>query len=53
LTTFDEQRFIQLTRDGDYDAFNRLVVEYQSAVFAVVLRMVRNRAAAEDITQRD
>ena len=51
LTTFDEQRFIQLTRDGDYDAFNRLVVEYQSAVFAVVLRMVRNRAAAEDITQ--
>ena len=51
LTNFDEQRFIQLTRDGDYDAFNRLVVEYESAVFAVVLRMVRNRAATEDITQ--
>jgi hypothetical protein len=31
LTTFDEQRFIQLTRDGDYDAFNRLVAEYQSS----------------------
>ncbi len=51
MTTFDEQRLIQLTRDGDYDAFNRLVVEYQDAVFAVVLRMVRNRTAAEDITQ--
>ncbi|MCX8276741.1 MAG: sigma-70 family RNA polymerase sigma factor [Dehalococcoidia bacterium] len=51
MTTIDEQRLIQLTRDGDYDAFNRLVIEHQSAVFAVVLRMVRNRAAAEDITQ--
>jgi len=28
LTSFDEQGLIQLTRDGDYDAFNRLVVEY-------------------------
>tara|TARA_A100001037_G_scaffold5627_1_gene5561 strand:+ start:3739 stop:4323 length:585 start_codon:yes stop_codon:yes gene_type:complete len=51
LTSFDEQRLIQLSRDGDYDAFNRLVVEYQDAVFAVVLRTVRNRATAEDITQ--
>lgn len=51
LTNFDEQRLIQLTRDGDYDAFNRIVAEYQDAVFAVVLRTVRNRAAAEDITQ--
>ena len=51
LATFDEQRLIQLTRDGDYDAFNRLVIEHQDAVFGVVVRMVRNRAAAEDITQ--
>ena len=51
MTNFDEERFIQLTRDGDYDAFNRIVAEYQDAVFAVVLRTVRNRAAAEDITQ--
>tara|TARA_Y100001936_G_scaffold238971_1_gene271389 strand:- start:449 stop:1033 length:585 start_codon:yes stop_codon:yes gene_type:complete len=51
LTSFDEQRLIQLSRDGDYDAFNRLVVEYQDAIFAVVLRTVRNRATAEDITQ--
>ncbi|MDP7091066.1 MAG: sigma-70 family RNA polymerase sigma factor [Dehalococcoidia bacterium] len=51
MTSYDEQRLIQLTRDGDYDAFNRLVIEYQDAVFAVVLRTVRNRAAAEDITQ--
>ena len=51
MTDFDEQRLIQLTRDGDYDAFNRLVIEYQDAVFSVVLRMVRNRAVAEDITQ--
>ncbi len=51
MTNFDEQRFIQLTRDGNYDAFNRLVAEYQTAVYSVVLRMVRNRAVAEDITQ--
>jgi RNA polymerase sigma-70 factor (ECF subfamily) len=51
LTSFDEQRLIQQTRDGDYSAFNRLVAEHQNAVFAVVLRMVRNRASAEDITQ--
>ncbi len=51
MTSFDEQRLIQLSRDGDYDAFNRLVVEYQDAIFAVVLRTVRNRATAEDITQ--
>ena len=51
MTSFDEQRLIQLSRDGDYDAFNRLVVEYQDAVFAVVLRTVRNRSTAEDITQ--
>jgi hypothetical protein len=35
ITSFDKQRLIQLTRDGDYDAFNRLVVEYLSAVFAI------------------
>ena len=51
MTNFDEQRFIQLTRDGDYAAFNRIVAEYHDAVFAVVLSTVRNRAAAEDITQ--
>ncbi|MDA1280303.1 MAG: sigma-70 family RNA polymerase sigma factor [Chloroflexi bacterium] len=51
MTEFDEPRLIQLTRDGDYDAFNRLVAVYQDAVFAVVLRTVRNRATAEDITQ--
>jgi len=51
LNTTEEQRLIQLTRDGDYTAFNQLVSEYQDVVFAVVLRTVGNRAAAEDITQ--
>lgn len=51
MSTTEEQRLIQLTRDGDYTAFNQLVAEYQDVVFGVVLRTVGNRAAAEDITQ--
>ena len=33
------------------DAFNQLVLGYQDLVFSVILRMVRNHATAEDITQ--
>ncbi|MGB1749541.1 MAG: RNA polymerase sigma factor, partial [Dehalococcoidia bacterium] len=51
MNTTEQQRLIQLTRDGDYAAFNQLVAEYQDVVFGVVLRTVGNRAAAEDITQ--
>ncbi len=51
MTPTDEQRLIQYSLDGDLDAFNRLVELYQDAVFSVTLRMVRNRATAEDLAQ--
>ncbi len=40
------QRFVQ----GDVDAFEQLFREHQHEVFAWVLRIVRDRAAAEDLT---
>ena len=51
MNSSDEQRLIQYSRDGDLDSFNRLVEAHQDAVFSVVLRMTRNRATAEDVTQ--
>ena len=51
MNSSDEQRLIQYCRDGDLDAFNRLVEAHQDTVFSVVLRMTRNRATAEDVTQ--
>ncbi len=51
MTNEDEQKLIQFSIDGDLDAFNRLVEMYQDAVFSVTLRMIRNHATAEDVTQ--
>ena len=47
----EDQVLITRSRQGDLDAFNQLVVRYQGLVFSVILRMVRNHASAEDITQ--
>ncbi len=51
MSTQTEHRLIQLAREGDLDAFNRIVESYQDAVFSVALRMVRDRALAEDLAQ--
>jgi RNA polymerase sigma-70 factor (ECF subfamily) len=51
LTSLEEQKLIQLSLEGHLDSFNRLVEIHQDAVFSVALRMVRNHAAAEDLTQ--
>ena len=47
----EDQILITRSRQGDLDAFNQLVLTYQDLVFSVILRMVRNHATAEDITQ--
>lgn len=39
------------TRRGDPDAFTHIVQTYSGRVFAQLLRMVRNREEAEDLTQ--
>ena len=46
-----EQVLTTRSRQGDLDAFNQLVLNYQDLVFSVILRMVRNHATTEDITQ--
>jgi RNA polymerase sigma-70 factor (ECF subfamily) len=51
LTSPEEQKLIQLSLEGHLDSFNRLVEIHQDAVFSVALRMVRNHAQAEDLTQ--
>lgn len=47
----DEKTMIQYARDGDMDAFNRLVLEYQDLAFQVAYRIMGEMAAAEDIVQ--
>ena len=47
----EDHTLIDLSRGGDLDAFNALVERYQNAVYGVALKMVRNPATAEDLTQ--
>jgi RNA polymerase sigma-70 factor (ECF subfamily) len=49
--TEDEARFIERLVARDERAFNALVRMYQARVFALVLRMLHNRAEAEDLAQ--
>lgn len=42
---------VRAVRAGDLAAFNGLVERYQQTVYAVVLRLVRDRYLAEDIVQ--
>jgi len=51
VTAPDEQQLISRAQAGDLPAFNRLVETYQDQVFAVAMRLARNRAAAEDLAQ--
>ena len=46
----DDEQLIALSRDGDLDAFNRLVERYQSRVYRLAYRMV-GPASAEDAAQ--
>ena len=47
----DENKLIEYAREGDLDAFNRLVLEYQDLAFNVAYRVMGETAAAEDATQ--
>ena len=47
----DEAALIQSARQGDLDAFNRLVLEYQDLVYGQAYRMMGELEAAEDATQ--
>ena len=47
----DELQQIQQALAGDLEAFNQLVLEYQTTVYAYAYWLVHNRETAEDLTQ--
>ncbi len=47
----NEEVLISAARDGDVDAFNRLVVEYQQLAYNVAYRILGNEEQAADATQ--
>ena len=47
----DDTTLVLRCREGDRDAFERLVIRYQRPVFNVALRMLRNRQDALDVAQ--
>ncbi len=47
----DELELIERSKQGDVDAFNRLVLTYQTQVYNVALRMLGNPHTAEDVAQ--
>ena len=47
----DDQTLVRRSREGDRDAFERLVIRYQKPVFNVALRMLRDRQDAMDVAQ--
>jgi RNA polymerase sigma-70 factor (ECF subfamily) len=46
-----DEELVRAARSGDLDAFRTLVQRHQARVFSLALRLVRNRAEAEDMTQ--
>lgn len=47
----DEARMVEYALQGDLDAFNRLVMEYQDLAYNVAYRLMGERESAEDMTQ--
>ncbi|HSQ27793.1 MAG TPA: sigma-70 family RNA polymerase sigma factor [Anaerolineales bacterium] len=47
----DEAALIQAAKQGDLDAFNRLVLAYQDMLYAQAYRMINEPEVAEDATQ--
>lgn len=47
----DEAALVEQARDGDLNAFNRLVLEYQDMAFNLAARMLDDPDAAADVTQ--
>lgn len=47
----DEEALIQQAKNGDVPAYNRLVLQYQQAVYNVAYRIMGEAQSAEDATQ--
>ena len=48
----DEPRLVRLARDGDHAAFAELVQAHQTAVFGTILRLLRDRTLAAEVSNR-
>ena len=46
-----ENRLLVVARDGNLDAFERLVMPHQGRIFRLAQRILRNREDAEDVVQ--
>ena len=51
MNQVEELHLIQRACQGDLEAFNQLILEYQTLVFNHALWMVHDRETAEDVTQ--
>lgn len=51
MTTNTDQELIEKTLRGETAAFGQLVKRYESYVFTIVIRMVKNRVLAEEVSQ--
>jgi len=51
MTEYDDIIYVKRTLAGETEAFSVLVERYQSLVFSIVARMVRQRQDAEDVAQ--
>jgi RNA polymerase sigma-70 factor (ECF subfamily) len=47
----DEAQMIRYAKEGDLDAFNRLVLVYQDTAYNLAYRMMGDPASADDVTQ--
>ncbi|GAC1371358.1 MAG: sigma-70 family RNA polymerase sigma factor [Ktedonobacteraceae bacterium] len=51
LARDDEDRLIARSQQGDVEAFNQLVVQYQQLLYATVFRLLGDYETAADVTQ--
>jgi len=51
LPQMDEEAFVKAASNGDLDAFNQLVLEYQNLIYNFIYSLVGEPESAEDITQ--
>lgn len=50
-SVFDESDFVDKARNGDTDAFNRLVSQYERKIFRLAKHITQNDEDAEDVLQ--
>ncbi len=51
MTAPEEEAWIRAAKEGDLEAFNHLVLLYQSQVYALAYRLVGDHEAASDVAQ--